>query len=534
MKKRILWCAAAVLLLAAVFGAGYGLGSARPPADGGAALSAAPAPPAPETAASPSSPASSAPAPEASAPEAAPAESGPASPAENTPLPLPAGPAVQGEPAEPSGALRVEGARLVDGDGRPVRLRGASTHGLAWFPGYVNEACFRELRDRWQMNVVRLAMYTAESGGYCSGGNREELKELLRSGVEATARLGMYVIIDWHILSDGNPNLHLEDAKAFFDEMSGEFAGCGHVLYEICNEPNGGTGWADIKAYAGEIIPVIRSHDSDAVILVGTPEWCQRIDEAAADPIAGYDNLMYTFHFYAATHKEDLRGRLSRALEAGLPVFVSEYGICDASGGGAIDEEQAAQWLDLLDRYQVSWAVWNLSNKQETSALLKSSCQKFSGFHREDLSSSGEWIYRRLTGEGPDPAPEPSPEPSLPAPGFEASPSAPAAGPGEAVVFTQGDLEITVIPQQSWEDQGKTVCLYALSVKNLSDSGCGSWEISVPFAEPPSLMDGWNGEFTPRGTSLDIACLDYNGAIPAGGTVSGIGFMVAGAGPVPP
>ena len=35
--------------------------------------------------------------------------------------------------------------------------------------------------------------------------------------------LDLYVIIDWHILSDNNPNIHKEEAKAFFTEMAIEY-----------------------------------------------------------------------------------------------------------------------------------------------------------------------------------------------------------------------------------------------------------------------------------------------------------------------
>ena len=299
-----------------------------------------------------------------------------------------------------SGALRVEGARLTGSNGEPVQLKGVSTHGLAWFPDYVNEECFRQLHEEWKANVIRLAMYTAESGGYCSDGDREFLKQLIRDGVAYAKSQDMYVIIDWHILSDSDPNMHKDEAKDFFSEMSSEYAGECHVLYEICNEPNGETSWGDIKSYAEEVIGVIRSNDEDAVILVGTPNWSQYVDQAAADPITGYDNLMYTLHFYAATHTDDLREKLSRAVEDGLPVFVSEYGICDASGNGAVDEEQADRWAALLDRYGISYVAWNLSNKDESSALFNSSCSKVSGFVPEDLSESGRWVCHMLTQTG--------------------------------------------------------------------------------------------------------------------------------------
>lgn len=301
-------------------------------------------------------------------------------------------------PACPSvnGALRVDGTQLVDKNGSPVQLRGISTHGLAWFPEYVNEDCFRQLHEEWQANVIRLAMYTAEYGGYCTDGDRDALKQLIDRGVASARRQDMYAVIDWHILSDSNPNTYLEDAKAFFGEMAAKYAQSDHILYEICNEPNGSTSWEEIKAYAEQIIPVIRSQDEDAVILVGTPNWSQYVDQAAADPIASYENIMYTLHFYAATHTDDLRQKLTGAVERGLPVFISEYGICDASGSGAIDTAQADLWVETLDKYGISYIAWNLSDKEESSAMLKSSCGKNSGFTQEDLSESGRWVYQML------------------------------------------------------------------------------------------------------------------------------------------
>lgn len=216
-----------------------------------------------------------------------------------------------------SGALRVDNTRLVDENGQAVQLKGISTHGLAWFPDYINEACFRQLREEWNANVIRLAMYTAEYGGYCTGGDQDALKELIHNGVEYATAQDMYVIIDWHILSDSNPNTYLAQAKDFFGEMSELYAGHNNVLYEICNEPNGGTQWSEIKSYAEEVISVIRSHDQNGIIIVGTPNWSQYVDQAAADPITGYGNIMYALHFYAATHKESLRNTMAAAVDAG-------------------------------------------------------------------------------------------------------------------------------------------------------------------------------------------------------------------------
>ena len=295
-----------------------------------------------------------------------------------------------------SGKLHVQGTQLTDEHGNAVQLRGASTHGLAWFPAYVNDALFKELRTDWGANVVRLAMYTAESGGYCTDGDKVQLRKLVDDGVKFATDNDLYVIVDWHILSDNDPNMHVDEAEAFFADVSAAYAGHNNVLYEICNEPNGGTTWAAVKSYAERIIPVIRANDPDAIVIVGTPTWSQDVDAAAADPLAA-KNIMYTLHYYAATHKGDLRAKAQTALDAGLPLFVTEFGICDASGNGAIDEAEADTWTAFLDECGISYIMWNLSNKAESSAMFKAACDKVAGFTDADLSQAGAWLKKTLS-----------------------------------------------------------------------------------------------------------------------------------------
>ncbi len=449
------------------------------------------------------------------------------------------------------GALSVEGTKLVDGNGNGVLLKGISTHGLAWYPDYVNEDCIRQLKEEWGANVFRLAMYTAEYGGFCSGGDKESLKALVKDGVKYATDNDMYVIIDWHILSDGNHNTYLEDAKGFFEEMSEEYADYTNVLYEICNEPNGGTSWSDVKSYAEEVIEVIRENDEDGIILVGTPNWSQYVEQAAADPIEGYDNIMYTLHFYAATHKEDLREAMVRAVEAGLPIFVSEYGICDASGNGGIDEYQANQWVELLNQYQISYVAWNLSNKSETSAVIKSSCSKTSGFTLEDLSDSGKWLYNMLgaqgslgaeasgSGTGQEPAGDSAggQQGSASGSGTEQEPADDSAGGqqswasgsmGQGGTLTQGELSLSVQPVNSWGQGGEAFCQYTLTITNLGETDLEGWTVEVTFNGDIALSNGWNGNYQVSGSTLVITSMDYNGHIDKGGSVENVGFIVQG------
>lgn len=309
---------------------------------------------------------------------------------------------VPGEiPFETHGKLSVKGTDIVDMNGDKYQLKGVSTHGITWFPDYVNKEAFETLRDDWGANLIRLAMYTdtGDSYGYCSGGDKDEILALVDKGVSAATELGMYVIVDWHILSDSDPNNHIDDAKEFFDKVSKKYAAQENVIYEICNEPNGGTQWSSVKSYAETIIPVIRANDKDALIIVGTPNWSQDVDIASQDPITGYDNIMYAVHFYAATHKDDLRNKVKTALDNELPVFVSEFSLCDASGNGGIDYDSSDEWFELINENNLSYSSWSLCNKNETSALIKSDSTATGSFSDGDLSDTGKYVRDRIMGK---------------------------------------------------------------------------------------------------------------------------------------
>lgn len=422
-----------------------------------------------------------------------------------------------------AGALHVEGTQLTGEHGEAVQLRGVSTHGLSWFPQYVNPEFFSELRTDWNANVVRLAMYTAESGGYCTDGNKASLKQLVTDGVNAATDADLYAIVDWHILSDSNPLQHIDEAKVFFSEMSATFSENNNVIYEICNEPNGSTNWADIKAYASEIIPVIRTNSPDAVIVVGTPTWSQDVDKAAADPLVGEigENVMYALHFYAATHQQDLRNKLSLAVDGGLPVFVTEFGICDASGNGRIDYESADQWVALMDSLDVSYICWNLSNKNEASALFKPDCNKTSGFTEDDLSAEGVWLQGVLSGG----APQSAQGEIAGATDSQQGTTLPAGAPAQSVEASEGAISFTANVVNSWEADGNRFYQYSGTLTN-NGSSVNGWQIALSLGTPFTLTDSWNGRFSVAGSNLQIANVEYNGQLGSGASASDIGFII--------
>lgn len=463
-----------------------------------------------------------------------------------------------------SGALQVIGSQLCDEDGNAVQLRGISTHGLAWFPGYVNAALFEELRKDWDVNVIRLAMYTYENGGYCAGGDKSTLKDIVNRGVQYATDNDMYVIIDWHVLNDRNPNTYKDEAKAFWAEMSERYRDYNNVLYEICNEPNGDTSWENVKSYANEIIPVIREKDKDAVIIVGTPTWSQDVDKAAESPLAGYSNIMYALHFYAATHKDYLRQRMIDAVNAGLPIFVSEYGICDASGNGDLDLAEADKWVQAMNDCGISYVNWSMANKNESASILKANCTKYSDFSEEDLSPAGTWLYRMLTdeekhftaqknGEASDKKTDKTPGKtdgqsetttgektdgqSGTATGEktdgqsgttieEKTEKTPETAPKEK--FQAGNLAVDATVVNSWDSGDKRYYQYAVSMENKGEETYNDWKLTLQFGGSFELQDGWNGNYTVDKDTLLIQAKDYNNKLAAGSSTSDVGFIICG------
>ena len=289
---------------------------------------------------------------------------------------------------EEHGSLSINGKDLVDKNGQSIQLKGMSSHGLQWFGNYANVNAMKELRDNWGQTVFRAAMYTAE-GGYLSN---LSLKDKVHEVVKAAQDLGIYVVIDWHILSDRNPMWNKDKAKEFFSDMARTYRDSPNVIYEIANEPNGGdVRWSNvIKPYALEVIPEIRKY-SDGVIVVGTGTWSQDVHDPASDPLQ-FQNIMYACHFYAATHGSWLRDRISSAMGKGIAIFVTEWGGMPSSGNGGINYTETSEWLKFMQNNKISWTAWSLSNSRQTHSVLKPWAKNNGGWSDGDISDHGKII----------------------------------------------------------------------------------------------------------------------------------------------
>ena len=285
-----------------------------------------------------------------------------------------------------NGNLSLEGNNIVNQYKEKIVLKGISSHGLQWFNYLITDENIKTLKS-WNTNVFRLAMYTKE-GGYID--NRNVYDDLIKD-IDLVISNDMYVIVDWHILSDNNPNNYKNEAIDFFDKISSKYKNTPNIIYEICNEPNGGTSWNDVKSYAEDVIKTIRKN-SNNIIIVGTPTWSQDVDSVINNKIDD-KNTMYALHFYSGTHKDDLRNKAKRALDNNVPIFVSEFGVSDASGNGGVYLDEANKWMEFIKNNNLSFINWSLADKNESSALLKQDSKVVSD---DSLSESGKYIKNVL------------------------------------------------------------------------------------------------------------------------------------------
>lgn len=304
-----------------------------------------------------------------------------------------------GTPVGINGQLKVCGVNLCNQYNRPIQLRGMSTHGIQWFSKCYTNASLDALATNWKADLLRIAMYVQEQGyetdpaGFTSRVN---------SYVDMAEARGLYALIDFHTLTPGDPNYNLDRAKTFFASVAARNAAKKNVIYEIANEPNG-VSWTAIKSYAEQVIPVIRAADPDAVVIVGTRGWSSlgvsdgsNETEVVNNPVNA-TNIMYAFHFYAASHKDTYRATVSRAA-AKLPLFVTEFGTVSATGGGAMDQASTTAWLDLLDQLKISYANWTYSDANESSAAFKpGTCNGTDYSSSGVLTESGALVKSRIS-----------------------------------------------------------------------------------------------------------------------------------------
>ena len=282
------------------------------------------------------------------------------------------------------GLLQVNGNSIVDKNGDAVSFAGNS---FFWSNDnwggerYYEPEVVSWLKKDWNTTIVRAAMGVEDPGGYLD--NKTANKNRVKTIVDAAIDEGLYVIIDWH-------SHHAEDntneAVLFFQEMAELYGEHDNVIYELYNEPLD-ISWSNIiKPYAISVITAIRAIDPDNLIVVGTPEWSQRVDLAAADPITGFSNIAYTLHFYTIYHQQWLRDRANAALEDGIALFVTEWG----SIGYSLVDPEANKWMTWCFDNKISHCNWAVNDKEEEWSILIPGASTSGGWGNDDLTDAGK------------------------------------------------------------------------------------------------------------------------------------------------
>ena len=314
-------------------------------------------------------------------------------------------------PAGINGKLKVIGTKLCNQYDKPIQLRGMSTHGLQWFYDdcYSNSktAAFDALKN-WGADILRISMYVQEDGYETDPtGFTNKVKAL----IDIASARGMYVLVDFHQLDPGDPNFNTARAKTFFTAIASTYKDYPNIIYDICNEPNGdNVSWSVIKTYADQVIPTIRAIDNDAVITVGTDGWAtfgfSRTGSATTykDVVnnkLNYPNVMYSFHFYADSHRDSYLAVLD-AVSNELPVFVSEFGFQNSAGEGANNRAMSDKYITLMRNKKISWCNWNYSDDSRSGAVWKSGTCSSNNWSDANLKEAGLWAKEYISSPADD------------------------------------------------------------------------------------------------------------------------------------
>jgi len=295
------------------------------------------------------------------------------------------------------GQLSVSGKNLVDKDENIIQLRGMSLSWTNWWPQFYTKEVVQWLKKDFNVTVIRASMGVEDPGGYLEDNAGQ--KALIFTVIDAAIEEGIYVVVDWH---SHHAEDSVEEAKDFFTEVAQKYGDQPNIIYETYNEPLDTPTWNDvIKPYHEAVIAEIRKHDPDNVVIAGTRTWSQRVDEVIGNQIAD-ENVMYTLHYYAASHKQELRDIAKIAIDAGIPIFVTEHGVTEFTGDGFIDVTEANTWWDFLDENNISWLNWSIADKEESSAAVKPGASGSGEWPDSMLTESGLMVREELRAKNPD------------------------------------------------------------------------------------------------------------------------------------
>jgi len=316
-------------------------------------------------------------------------------------LPEP-GEAPEGSPVAVHGALKTDGAKIVDKNGKAVILRGMS---LFWGntgagDQYFNENVVAWLIHDWKVSVIRAPIGVAKTDGTFNGnagyadGDSSGMVNKAKTVIEACIKRGAYVLVDWHTHNSGAAAGKNDKGAEFLGNIAKMYGKYPNVLFEPFNEPLQ-VGANDVVSYVNPIVTSIRQYSSN-LIIVGSPNWTQQPNSVT---VSG-TNIAYSFHFYTKTHgMGGYSGNVTSALNSGKAVVVTEFGTTNADGGAnnsGVDLSGTDSWISFLETNNVGWMNWSVCHLGESSAALTSSGGGGGPWATSILSQSGSWARSKI------------------------------------------------------------------------------------------------------------------------------------------
>jgi hypothetical protein len=273
--------------------------------------------------------------------------------------------------------LHVDGNQIKDPAGNPVTLRGVSV-----LPSEHQNECTTcnnkplsemiawqaDASRGWYSRVLRLPVTTAKVKDPATS-----FATHIDPFVQQAIALNQYVIVDLHLVSNydvnGSGGVKQQFVLDFWNYVAPRYANTPNVIFEVFNEPVNPDNWTSWKNYIQPVINAIRAVAPNNLILVGSPQWSTRVNNAVTDPILG-SNLVYVYHIYpnqGAATATNLNAKFGNAANT-IPVMLTEFGWNqDPNYSDGVTYGTTGGWgtpfRNYIDAHPwISWQGWIFDN----------------------------------------------------------------------------------------------------------------------------------------------------------------------------